>query len=101
MAVATVILSWVFTHTVFALHYAYEFYGEGQRANGLRFPGDNRPDYWDFIYFSFVIGTTFQVSDVAVTNRWIRHSVSAHGVLSFFFNTAIFALTVNMAASMI
>jgi uncharacterized membrane protein len=79
LAVATVILSWAFTHTVFALHYAYEFYGEGQRANGLRFPGDNRPDYWDFIYFSFVIGTTLQVSDVAVTNRWIRHSVSAHG----------------------
>jgi uncharacterized membrane protein len=78
-----------------------EFYGEGQRANGLRFPGDNRHDYWDFIYFSFVIGTTFQVSDVAVTNRWIRHSVSAHGVLSFFFNTAILALTANMAASMI
>jgi hypothetical protein len=88
------------THRL-ALHDAYEFYGEGQRATGLRFPGDNRPDYWDFIYFSFVIGITLQVSDVAVTNRWIRHSVSAHGVLSFFFNTAIFALTVNMAASMI
>lgn len=66
----------------------------------MRFPGDNRPDYWDFIYFSFGIGTTFQMSDVAVTNRWI-HSVSAHGVLSIFFNTAIFALSVNMAASMI
>lgn len=101
LAIATVVLSWTFTHTVFALHYAYEFYGEGERANGLKFPGDTRPDYWDFIYFSFVVGTTFQVSDVAVTNRWIRHSVSAHGVLSFFFNTAILALTVNMAASMI
>jgi uncharacterized membrane protein len=98
LAVATVTLSWVFTHIVFAMCTSSM---AKDSANGLRFPGDNRPDYWDFIYFSFVIGTTFQVSDVAVTNRWIRHSVSAHGVLSFFFNTAIFALTVNMAASMI
>jgi uncharacterized membrane protein len=101
LAIATVLLSWTFTHTIFALHYAYEFYGEGQRANGLKFPGDSRPDYWDFMYFSFVVGTTFQVSDVAITNRWIRHSVSIHGVLSFFFNTTVLALTVNMAANAI
>ena len=99
IAIATVVLSWLFTHTIFALHYAYEFYGEGDRAKGLDFPGNAQPDYWDFIYFAFVIGMTFQVSDVAVTNKWIRRSVAAHGVLSFFFNAAVVALTVNMAAN--
>ena len=68
-AIATVILSWAFIHTIFALHYAHDFYGDGQRADGLKFPGDDKPDYWDFVYFSFVIGMTFQVSDVAVTNN--------------------------------
>jgi uncharacterized membrane protein len=99
IAIATVVLSWLFTHTIFALHYAYEFYGEGDRTRGLDFPGGAQPDYWDFIYFSFVIGMTFQVSDVAVTNKGIRRSVVVHGVLSFFFNAAVVALTVNMAAN--
>jgi len=97
LAVGTVLLSWAFTHTIFALHYAYDFYGEGQRANGLKFPDDDKPDYWDFIYFSFVIGMTFQVSDVQVTNKGIRRLVTAHGVVSFLFNTTVIALTVNMA----
>jgi len=101
LAIATVILSWCFIHTIFALHYAYDFYGEGKRANGLDFPGDDKPDYWDFMYFSFVIGMTFQVSDVAVTNKWIRRSVVLHGIVSFFYTTAVVALTVNMAASAI
>src|SRR5262245_1289212 len=60
LAIATVALSWAFIHTIFALHYAHEFYGAGERKNGLRFPEDDQPDYWDFIYFSFVIGMTFQ-----------------------------------------
>ena len=71
------------------------------RKNGLRFPGDAQPDYWDFVYFSFVIGMTFQVSDVAVTHKSIRRMVVAHGALSFFFSTAIVAMTVNIAASII
>ncbi len=99
LAITTVVLSWAFTHLIFALHYAYEYYGEGDSTRGLDFPDSKNPDYWDFIYFSSVIGTTFQVSDVAITNRVIRHSVTAHGVLSFFFNTTVIALTVNMAAN--
>ena len=99
LAIATVVLSWAFIHTIFALHYAHDFYGDGKRANGLNFPGDDKPDYWDFMYFSFVVGMTFQVSDVAVTNKWIRRSVVAHGILSFFYTTTVVALTVNMAAS--
>jgi uncharacterized membrane protein len=101
LVVATVVLSWTFTHTIFALHYAHDFYGEAERSDGLKFPDNTEPDYWDFVYFSFVIGMTFQVSDVAVTNRSIRRMVVAHGALSFFFSTAIVALTVNIAAGLI
>ncbi len=99
VAIATVVLSWCFIQTIFALHYAHDFYGDGKRANGLKFPGDDKPDYWDFMYFSFVVGMTFQVSDVAVTNKWIRRSVVVHGIVSFFYTTTVVALTVNMAAS--
>ncbi|MBX9824531.1 MAG: DUF1345 domain-containing protein [Xanthobacteraceae bacterium] len=100
LAAATVVLSWTFTHTIFALHYAHDFYGEASRSDGLKFPDNAKPDYWDFVYFSFVIGMTFQVSDVAVTNKAIRRMVVAHGALSFFFSTAIVALTVNIAAGL-
>ena len=99
LAILTIALSWTFIQVIFALHYAHEYYGNGKRANGLQFPGDDKPDYWDFAYFSFVVGMTFQVSDVQVTNRAIRRLVVAHGILSFVFNTAILALTVNLASS--
>jgi uncharacterized membrane protein len=101
LAIGTVVLSWTFIHTIFALHYAHEFYGSGEHKNGLRFPGDGQPDYWDFIYFSFVVGMTFQVSDVAVMHKMVRRTVVAHGALSFFFTTAVVAMAVNIAASII
>lgn len=101
LAVVTIVLSWTFLHTIYALHYAYEYYGEGRRSEGLKFPGDKEPDYWDFVYFAFVIGMTFQVSDVAVTNKWIRRTVVTHGAISFLFSTTIVALTVNMAAGLL
>jgi uncharacterized membrane protein len=97
-AALTILLSWAFIHTIFALHYAHEFYDV--TAGGLAFPeGGADPDYWDFVYFSFVIGMTSQVSDVAVTSKEVRRLVTAHGVLSFVFNAALLALTVNLAAS--
>jgi uncharacterized membrane protein len=100
LAVVTIVLSWGFTHTIFALHYAHEFYIENRYEDGgLAFPGKEQPDYWDFAYFSLVIGMTSQVSDVAVTAKGIRRTVLAHGVVSFFFNVALLALTVNIAAS--
>ena len=101
LAITTVTLSWTFTHTIFALHYAYGFYGEAKREKCLQFPGDDKPDYWDFIYFSFVVGMTFQVSDVAVTSKPMRRMVVAHGVVSFLFNTAIVAVTLNIVSSSI
>jgi len=102
LAALTIVLSWIFIHTLFALHYAHDYYGEhGAKKSGLGFPSDDEPDYWDFVYFAFVVGTTCQTSDVAVESRLIRRTVAAHGVLSFFFNTALLALMVNIAAGAI
>ncbi|WP_315836793.1 DUF1345 domain-containing protein [Bradyrhizobium prioriisuperbiae] len=101
LATTTIVLSWAAIHTTFALHYAHEYY-RGQKAGGLAFPGDEaEPDYWDFVYFSFVIGMTAQVSDVGITDKIIRRTATAHGVASFIFNTALLALMVNIAASAI
>lgn len=99
----TILLSWLFLHIVFALHYAHEYYGErsDDQIGGLKFPGQQSPDYWDFVYFSFVIAMTSQVSDVAITSKVIRRVATAHGVLSFFFNVSVLALTVNMVSNLI
>jgi len=101
LASFTILLSWTFIHTMFALHYAHEFYDE-TAGRGMSFPGgDPHPDYLDFVYFSFVIGMTSQVSDVAITSKLIRRTATVHGVVSFLFNAALLALTVNIAASAI
>jgi uncharacterized membrane protein len=103
LATVTVALSWAAVHTAFALHYAHDYY-RGAKPGGLQFPsGDEheKPDYWDFVYFSFVIGMTAQVSDVGITDRTIRRTATAHGIVSFVYNTALVALMVNIAASAI
>ena len=103
LATLTIALSWAAVHTTFALHYAHEFY-RGAKPGGLQFPSGDRhedADYWDFVYFSFVIGMTAQVSDVGITDRTIRRTATAHGIISFIFNTALLALMVNIAASAI
>lgn len=101
IATLTIVLSWAFTHTTFGLHYAHEYYDEkSSKKGGLEFPGNaTTPDYWDFLYFSFVIGMCAQVSDVTVSARSIRRTVFAHSVIAFVFNAALLALTVNIAAS--
>lgn len=105
LVAATLLLSWLVTHTLFALRYAHEYYewgpDPGTVQGGLAFPGDQPPDYWDFFYFSVVLGMTFQVSDVEITSRKLRRLATAHGVLSFAFNTVIVALTVNIASSLL
>jgi uncharacterized membrane protein len=99
------VLSWTLIHTVFAVHYAHAFYGDGSApgpddAGGLLFPGgDQSPDFWDFFYFSLVLGMTCQVSDVQITGKHMRRLASVHGALSFFFNTVILALTINFLVS--
>jgi uncharacterized membrane protein len=102
LGMGTILLSWAFMHTIFALHYAHEFYGEGgdQRIGGLTFPGDEEPDYWDFLYYSFVVAMTAQVSDVQITSKTIRRMTTVHGVVSFFFNVTVLALTVNIISSL-
>lgn len=99
----TIVMSWLFMHTIFALHYAHEYYGErgDDRVGGLKFPGTQGPDYWDFLYFSFVVAMTSQVSDVAIASKVIRRIVNIQGVLSFFFNLSILALTVNMLSNLV
>jgi len=103
LAMTTIFVSWAFVHTIFALHYAHEYYGErGDHAiGGLTFPGRQAPDYWDFVYFSIVIAMTSQVSDVVITSKGIRRIVTVHGALAFFFNVAVFALTVNIVSNLI
>jgi uncharacterized membrane protein len=103
LATATIALSWAAVHTTFALHYAHDYY-RGAKPGGLQFPsGDTHEhaDYWDFVYFSFVIGMTAQVSDVGITDKTIRRTATVHGIISFIFNTALLALMVNIAASAI
>jgi uncharacterized membrane protein len=100
LAFVTILLSWAFIQTIFTIHYAHEFYSDRPgHSGGLEFPGGEKPDYWDFVYFSFVIGMTAQVSDVMVSSRTIRKTVTAHGFVSFLFNVALLALTINIAAS--
>jgi uncharacterized membrane protein len=103
LAMTTTVLSWGFMHTIFSLHYAHEYYGEGRdkKIGGLNFPGENEPDYLDFLYFSLVVGMTSQVSDVAITSRSIRRVAALHGALSFFFNLTVLALTVNMISNLL
>jgi uncharacterized membrane protein len=98
LAAVTLVLSWGFTHTIFALHYAHEYYEDPKKPR-LCFPGDLPPDYADFLYYAFVIGMTCQVSDVEVAERELRRLTLVHSILSFFFNTVILALAINLGAS--
>jgi uncharacterized membrane protein len=98
----TIMLSWAFIHTMFALHYAHEFYAEHDTTGGgLIFPHDTEPTYWDFVYFAFAIGTATQVSDVEISSKRIRRTVTLHGIMSFFFNVTVIALTVGLVGDAI
>ncbi|HEV7123531.1 MAG TPA: DUF1345 domain-containing protein [Rhodanobacter sp.] len=99
VSVLSVILSWLFLNVMFAIHYAHGYYGNlGDKHTGLDFPDTPEPDYWDFAYFSIVIGMTFQVSDVQITSKYLRRVVLMHSVIAFFFNVFIIAVTVNIVA---
>ncbi|MEO6453224.1 MAG: DUF1345 domain-containing protein [Ginsengibacter sp.] len=105
VAIAGMAFSWFLVHTVFTLRYAHLYYGDSPakpsvHAGGLNFPEEEKPDYIDFAYFSFVIGMTFQVSDVQITSKKIRRLALLHGILSFGFNTIIVALTINVIAGL-
>jgi uncharacterized membrane protein len=100
---ATIFISWTVMQVVFAIHYAHVHYApaRGERAGGLQFPDDPQPDYWDFLYFSTSIGASSQTSDVNIASKHLRRLVTLHAVMSFFFNTMVLAITINIAASLI
>lgn len=97
--------SWILLHTMFAYRYALLYYGDhpmdpDTHTVGLQIPNELWPDYLDFAYFSFVIGMTFQVSDIEISSRHIRRVALVHGMLSFLFNTVIVALTINVVVDL-
>jgi uncharacterized membrane protein len=107
LTLLTVVFSWTLVHTVYGLRYAHAFYGDSDEpgvnwhAGGLIFPGDRPPDYFDFAYFSFVVGMTCQVSDVQITSRRMRRITLVHSILSFGFNTMILALLINTVSGLL
>lgn len=109
LAAITVVLSWAFMHLIFAFHYAHEFYSAKTEApeigaaprGGLNFPTTPAPQYIDFLYFSYIIGVACQTADVDICSRSMRAVALAHGVVSFFFNTTILALMVNISSQFI
>jgi uncharacterized membrane protein len=118
LAIATIIGSWLFIHLTFALHYAHEYFrecsrvarkaktdgdpiAEGRINGGIDFPGKDVPDYLDFLYFSYVIGVATATADISITAQHIRRLALMHGVLSFFFNNAVLAMTINIGSGFI
>ena len=100
IAIIGMISSWILVHTIFTLRYAHIYYSNSQKGEGLDFPGDNDPDYLDFAYYAFVIGMTFQVSDVSIKTKRLRNLTLLHSLISFSFNTVIVALTINVIAGL-
>ncbi|MET4897398.1 DUF1345 domain-containing protein [Sphingomonadaceae bacterium jetA1] len=98
LVVATLMLAWLFSNIVYALHYAHLFYSAGEEgdAAGLQFPDTAEPDYWDFLYFSVTLGMTFQTSDVSIASRRMRRVVTGQCLAAFVFNLGVIAFTVNV-----
>jgi uncharacterized membrane protein len=107
LSMVSVVVSWWLVHTIFTMRYAHLFYSTNpddagkKPMGGLQFPGNEEPDYLDFVYFSFVLGTTFQVSDVEISSRRIRRLALVHGLIAFAFNTAILALSINVVSGLV
>lgn len=109
LSIVSVACSWTVIHTLFTLKYAHKYYEPEKslkndniyEGGGLDFPNEKEPDYLDFAYFSFVIGMTFQVSDVEITSRKIRRLSLMHALLSFIYNTVIVALSINIISGLI
>ncbi|MGN5373677.1 DUF1345 domain-containing protein [Sphingomonas hankookensis] len=99
LVVATLLIAWAFANTIYALHYAHLFYtaaDDGTDSGGIDMPGTHEPDYWDFVYFAFTLGMTFQTSDVSITSRAMRRTVTGHCLIAFVFNLGVVAFSVNV-----
>ena len=103
LVIATLVLAWLFSNTVYGLHYAHLFYsdcdGDGKDAGGVDFPSCDEPDYWDFLYFSFTLGMTFQTSDVEISSQTVRRVVLGQCLAAFVFNIGVLAFTINVLGS--
>ncbi|THD61461.1 DUF1345 domain-containing protein [Phenylobacterium sp.] len=105
LAFITVVASWLTVQMIFALHYAHEWYGVDEDdgasdSEGIEFPGHQPPDYWDFLYFSVVIGVACATADANITSRGLRRLATVHCGVAFVFNTIIVALTINLTAGL-
>jgi uncharacterized membrane protein len=100
LIVGTLVLAWLFSNVIYALHYAHLFYSKdpdkGGDCGGIDFPGETEPDYWDFLYFAFTLGMTFQVSDTDITNGRVRRIATFHSFAAFVFNIGVLAFTINV-----
>jgi uncharacterized membrane protein len=99
LVLGTLVIAWLFSNMIYALHYAHLYYlgdAKGNDSGGLIFPECDQPDYWDFVYFSFTLGMTFQTSDVDITSRRIRLIVTGHSLAAFVFNLGVLAFTINV-----
>jgi uncharacterized membrane protein len=98
LIIGTLVTTWLFSNVVYALHYAHLFYSDadGSDAGGIDFPDTKEPDYWDFIYFAFCLGMTFQTSDVTISNGRVRRVVTLHCLAAFVFNLGVIAFTINV-----
>ena len=101
LVIATLILAWLFSNLVYAFHYTHLAYrgGKTESCVGLDFPGTPDPVYWDFVYFAFTLGMTFQTSDVTISDSGIRKFVTLHAFGAFVFNIGILAFTINVLGS--
>jgi uncharacterized membrane protein len=102
LAIGTLVLAWLFSNIIYALHYAHLFYGtsdKGEDSGGIDFPKTEKPDYWDFVYFSFTLGMTFQTSDVDIESGVVRRVATLHCLAAFIFNLGIIAFTINVLGS--
>lgn len=101
LVIATLALAWLFSNMVYALHYAHLFYSEtdGKDAGGLDFPDCDEPDYWDFLYFSYTLGMTFQTSDVTIAAAPVRRVVLGQCLAGFVFNLGVIAFSINVLGS--
>jgi uncharacterized membrane protein len=100
LIIATLAIAWLFSNTIYALHYAHLAYSQpDEGCTGLEFPGTAQPVYWDFVYFAFTLGMTFQTSDVTISSEHIRRVVTAHCLAAFAFNIGVLAFTINVLGS--
>lgn len=102
LIIATLGIAWCFSNMIYAIHYAHLFYDDSRGAGdrgGVEFPKTKSPDYWDFVYFSYTLGMTFQTSDVAITDSQWRKVVIFHSIAAFVFNIGVIAFSINILAS--